>query len=359
MRNWDIVSTGFAILTIAASLAACQAPPAIERVEAPVEGKNIVFGRVDVQSSNRPSEWSGSCADKIYLVCPDDFEVWVVRSGSRELTSHRLAGDGSFYWTLAPGAYSLLGWEWQTFKAGTFFEGSKSRTRSGRIGGQFTVPADKNTVYLGTIEIQLSDSRYRSRVLDDHDVATRRLHEKFPTVETEPAASLVRLQGDPVTARLVSICDPRWGLECLKEIHGVTPVSPASRALEFAPVGSLQPTLEWRPAAGANVTYDVMVYEALPHTGSWQPAMLAAQPGWMSTRYVQGALVDSATGLREPWYALKAPLQPNSKYFWTVRLRDGEAVSDWSTLSFGGFSFLVFIQGMSSGSGWPFSFSTM
>ena len=49
-----------------------------------------------------------------------------------------------------------------------------------------------------------------------------------------------------------------------------------------------------------------------------------------SVRDLPGALVAYAEGLREPRWSPPS-LQPGRLYQWTVRLRDGDTVSSWST----------------------------
>jgi hypothetical protein len=44
--------------------------------------------------------------------------------------------------------------------------------------------------------------------------------------------------------------------------------------------------------------------------------------------------VSYAEGLKEPRYAPKTPLEPGRRYQWSVRLRDGDTVSSWSTTGY-------------------------
>ncbi len=39
-------------------------------------------------------------------------------------------------------------------------------------------------------------------------------------------------------------------------------------------------------------------------------------------------------GLTEPEHTLEVPLQPNREYYWSVRVRRGEEVSEWSRFDY-------------------------
>jgi hypothetical protein len=82
----------------------------------------------------------------------------------------------------------------------------------------------------------------------------------------------------------------------------------------FVEVDSLQPTLRWesfpRPqdlkedkalSAIKNVTYDLKI--------------------WRSEGGYPAAIICSKQGLNEPHYRLEEPLEPCSRYFWTIRAR--------------------------------------
>jgi len=123
-------------------------------------------------------------------------------------------------------------------------------------------------------------------------------------------------------------------------VFGLKPEYPENRIdtdeIVFVKVDSLQPTLRWesfpRPQDSIedkegmlnlmrNVTYDLKIWTAegdCPH-----------------------AIIYSKQGLREPYYKLEVPLEPCSKYLWTIRARfeiDGKVrVTEWG-ISQRGFS---------------------
>ena len=73
-----------------------------------------------------------------------------------------------------------------------------------------------------------------------------------------------------------------------------------------------QPTLRWDPKPGSNITYDVVLYEAVQLNPSWVP----------------GRKVDYVEGLTEPFYKVAQPLAPG-EYCWSIRVRRGDHVEQW------------------------------
>lgn len=95
-------------------------------------------------------------------------------------------------------------------------------------------------------------------------------------------------------------------------IDGITPIYPKAELNQT--VDSLQPTFRWEPVAGANVRYDFIILEALG--GGRYPGV--------------GKEVYFREGLQVPEHTLKVSLQPDQEYYWSVRVRRGEEVSEWS-----------------------------
>ncbi len=98
-------------------------------------------------------------------------------------------------------------------------------------------------------------------------------------------------------------------------IHGVTPISP--EAGRDPAVETLQPTFRWEPVAEQDARYDFIIYESYG-------GVIAAV----------GREVYYREGLQEPEYTLEDPLQPKHKYYWSIRVRRGEEVSEWSRFDF-------------------------
>ncbi len=111
-------------------------------------------------------------------------------------------------------------------------------------------------------------------------------------------------------------------------IHGVTPISPepgiSGWTARPTAVESLQPTFRWEPVGERDARYDFVIYES------------------HSVFKAVGREVYYREGLTEPEHTLEVPLQPNREYYWSVRVRRGEEVSEWSRFDYtkvpGGYS---------------------
>ncbi len=103
-------------------------------------------------------------------------------------------------------------------------------------------------------------------------------------------------------------------------IHGVTPISPEPGISGWTDrptaVESLQPTFRWEPVAERDARYDLIIYES--------HGRFAAV----------GREAYYREGLTEPEHTLKVPLHPNREYHWSVRVRRGEEVSEWSRFDY-------------------------
>ena len=69
-------------------------------------------------------------------------------------------------------------------------------------------------------------------------------------------------------------------------------------------------------------------------------------------------MVEYAEGIKTARFKLKNELKAKTKYYWSVRLRKGKAVSSWSTVSYRYFAFLLVAVVGGSGSGIYFNFTT-
>ena len=105
---------------------------------------------------------------------------------------------------------------------------------------------------------------------------------------------------------------------------GLAPVNPpmvSSRTfdqVDLVPIVTyLQPTLRWEAFKGDAVTYDLMLWRAAGHN--------------------LGNLVYSRERLTESYHMVEIPLDPKTKYFWTIRARfsanGNTKVTEWSSRS--------------------------
>ncbi len=102
--------------------------------------------------------------------------------------------------------------------------------------------------------------------------------------------------------------------------HGITPISPRAGMSYWTHqppvVETVQPTFRWEPVAESNARYDFVIFESYDY------------------KAVVGRKVYYKEGLQEPEHTLEVSLQPDRKYYWSVRVRRGEEVSDWSRFDY-------------------------
>ena len=328
------------------AVAGCNAPLAPETptaVTKDVGARPFIFGSVKVVSPKAPAAWTETdCStDIMYWRCPDGFRLVFLRPGDTTPIEYRLTGDGSFRIPLDPGDYYLAEWNWHQADMSSIND-----KIGGAIGADFRVAPGAKATYIGDLQILFSGARYGFKLEDRFDQASASLTSTYPQLAGGVTKSLLQMKAPPAGAHTVSICDASWGTHCDDKLAGVQPVQPAQSGSSFPAVASVTPTLEWKKVDAEGVAYDVAIYEALPYG---PPLRIS---------YVQGTIVEYAQGLAAPSYTVKTPLKPHTHYFWSVRLRKGETVSDWSSMSYREFAFL-FVAYISGGaSNVPFRLAT-
>ncbi|HYD55341.1 MAG TPA: hypothetical protein VEB41_00385 [Burkholderiales bacterium] len=260
-----------------------------------------------------------------------------VADGSMQYMDIPPAGD--FAWPLRAGEYDIIAYQavrnmgWKT--------GRVSFTNS--VMARFSVPAAGQAVYIGELRIETHGGATRQVVGDDFEAAAARMRPRLAGFE--PAKGLLRPEPEPGSMRrLISICAPTWGLSCDRTFQGVVPLSPKGVGEDFPLVADLRPVLEWKPSSRGDVTYDVAIYESL--------SFLYGATGNASR--LRGSLVAYAEGLAAPRFQPAEDLPAGKKLEWTVRVRDGDTVSTWSTTSY---SVYLVVAGK-RGSGLNFGFQT-
>ena len=138
-------------------------------------------------------------------------------------------------------------------------------------------------------------------------------------------------------------CDEAWNIECDKRYKGVTPISPKVTQSGFPIIESFTPEFRWKPCPKQGISYDFVLYEAA--TYSFDQAI---------PRYMRGRLAAYEEGLAEARWQPDMPLKPDTRYFWSARMREGDTVSHWSTQSHSTFLLIY----ASWGSGQWFQFKT-
>lgn len=310
-------------------LGGCATPPTMRDTEDIAADSNVVFGSVDVIVDGEKEDWGVKFTGYNY------FYLMILPPDTNEAITYRLADDGVFYWSLPAGEYTLLGYLWQ----------DRQTQRSGRIDATFRVPDAATDAYLGSLEFHGSKFFLVPRMQDRFDDIKADYRREFPNRDVEVTKLLFEAP-DPVGtfSNVTGPCNEMWAIECSDRFSGVTPVSPETGQSGFPESASLMPQFSWEPSSSTSVSYDFVIYEAASY----------ALSGGMVTSYMRGRMITYAEDLKEPVWRLESPLKPDTRYLWSVRLRDQETVSAWSTQ--GHFTFMI--VAMSSGFGQWFQFKT-
>jgi hypothetical protein len=207
------------------------------------------------------------------------------------------------------------------------------------------VPESGPSAYLGTIEFRGNVVYLVPKFEDKFDQVVKLYDTKFPDRQGTAVKQLMEAP-QPVGsfAAYRGQCHDDWKIECDKRFRGVTPISPEVSKSGFPMSDTLRPEFRWKACARQDVSYDLILYEAAAYVLGGQNV----------PSYMKGRVVAYEEDLKEPRWQPDTPLKPDTRYIWSVRLRDGDTVSGWSTQSHSTF-LLVY---MSSGYGQWFQFKT-
>ena len=324
-RAWLVAFAGAALLA-----AGCGTAPTMKDVEAVTADTHIAYGSVSVfDAEGKAQDWGAGWTGYNY------FYVTILPTGRTDAFTYRLDDDGMFYWALEPGDYTLLGYHWT--------QGQSQRT--GYFGAEFQVPDSGGDVYLGSIELRSIRFGLVPIVVDRFDEMAIRYDMKFPARSRTSVNSLIEMPGLLGHAGdYRHQCHEAWGIECSDRFSGVTPVTPDCKKTGFPMIETLQPTFRWQASSRDDVSYDLVLYEAARYSIS----------GGVSDSYMRGRRVAYVEGLSEARWMPDTPLRPDTRYFWSVRMREGDTVSGWSTQS----HFTFMLVAWSSGYGNWFQFRT-
>lgn len=312
------------LATIFLVLLGCAEQPYLKDADAPGAGQVVVFGGVDLIEDGKPMKWVQA------------FRLLILPLDNKKASIYTLSKDGAFNWALTPGEYMIAAYD--------VTKGLTGDTFSGRIRARFTVPQGVKGLYIGELKLLMTKGRYSIEIKDDYNVAIERYRKKFHGASDQPHMGMMKHEARLGTfERRNYICAKEWGLECKKKYKGVTPVHPNGVQSGFSKVNSLNPRFDWMPSSNVDVTYDLVIYEAVHFGGSL-----------IEPRYTAGQLVVYKEGLKSPGWQSDISLKPNQKYIWSVRLRRDSVVSNWSTYSHIGF----YLVAWTSGYGNWFKFST-
>jgi len=307
----------------------CSTAPTIKDVENVAPDTRVAFGTAEVFVDGEQETWGGKFTGHNY------FYLLVLPPDTSEAISYRLDKDGAFFWALEPGEYTLLGYHWQNLQT----------QRWGDIHATFTVPEGGPDTYLGSIVFR-GNIAYLATILEDRFEQVSALYDsKFPDRRGTALRQLFETPQQIGHFTAVSgQCHDDWKIECTNRFHGVTPVAPEASQSGFPIADTLKPEFRWKGCGRKDVSYDLILYEAAEFSVG----------GALVPQYTRGRMAAYVEDLKEPRWLPDVALEPDTRYYWSVRLRDGDTVSRWSTLSHSTF-LLVYA---SSGSGQWFQFKT-
>jgi hypothetical protein len=165
-------------------------PIDLSKAKTVLQEEAVVFGRVNIIHKNEPTVWGK-------LSSPGGFYIFVLPGGSSEAFSHMLREDGTFYWHLRPGDYTIAELTWERERKGFLSSGWEKVT--GRIFANFKVAEGGSLNYIGTLTIVFEEKGYRyfMRVEDDFDQASKVFSSKFPNIKREAVKNLMQLEKGP------------------------------------------------------------------------------------------------------------------------------------------------------------------
>ncbi|MFX0139391.1 MAG: hypothetical protein ACFFDN_37470 [Candidatus Hodarchaeota archaeon] len=126
--------------------------------------------------------------------------------------------------------------------------------------------------------------------------------------------------------------------------HGIKPLYPGVGNPNIPKqVDSLYPTFLWEPSPDPDVTYDFILYEGI-----------RIEDFWRGIKRALGEEVCYCQGLKTSKFTTEKSLKPGMEYYWSVRTRKGDHVSQWSLYDY----FLFLGTGFIKADNRPFCFKT-
>jgi hypothetical protein len=316
------------LVLLASAVTGCASAPTMPRVEEISADTPLAFGNAEVIIDGERQKWGMGWSGESH------FYLLILPENDNRAISYDLKNEGDFYWPLAAGRYELLGYHWQ----------KGTEQRRGEIRAEFVIPDTGEDVYLGSLKFLGSKYVIGTVLVDEYDDARARFDARFATRPATAAKGLMTFVESPGTvSEVLPPCHESWQIECTDRYHGVSPVTPEVTTSGFTDVDSLLPAFSWKGSGRSDVTYDLIIYEAATYSIS----------GVVDT-HAPGRLAEYAEGLTATTWRPAEPLKPATKFYWSVRMRDGEKVSRWSTYSH--FTFMLIAS--SSGFGQWFQFET-
>jgi hypothetical protein len=185
---------GYLSIILILSLIGCATSIDLSKTKTVPQNESVVFGRIKVISKGNEVDWSTFWST--FHVTTFTFNVSILRDMSSEGGSYMLKNDGTFYWHLRPGNYTVAEFEWRR-SGGLLYTGIESLR--GRIFANFKVAEGGFLNYIGTLTMIFEDkvNRYFMGVGDDFDQAFKVFGEKFPNLKGEAVKNLMQFEKGP------------------------------------------------------------------------------------------------------------------------------------------------------------------
>ncbi len=294
------------------ALAGCAMPPSGTWV--PGQSPPTAFGRVVAKRDGDPDKLVGRWGDRVCYAL-----VWFESENRGLMLPFDL--DGWFAWTLDPGEY-VFSDLWCIWGKERYMEPLRMH---------FRVAPQTGAIYIGHFSFNYANDRFEplSWSMKEAEAAAE-FARRYPSAPAAIPQEPVRDAQPGNFMTITSICASEWGLECGYRWQGVEPVEPvkliepADPAVEqrpyatgpngaaFAILDTQVPTLKWKPATAAAMTYDVAVWEAVTY-----------HFGPSNDIYSRGRLAVYAENIDNPQFGILNPLTPKTKYFWSVPTAQG------------------------------------
>lgn len=133
--------------------------------------------------------------------------------------------------------------------------------------------------------------------------------------------------------------------------HGISPIQPKMGygiSDRFPKVDSLCPLLVWKDTRKPGETFDLIVWEYRGEETSPLGDFVVI------SQVPPGKLLQVCENLTSNSFQFLTPLEAGSMYCWSVRIRQGDKVGQWSRFSQGVYAGIAAIQS----TGMPFGFTT-
>jgi len=127
---------------------------------------------------------------------------------------------------------------------------------------------------------------------------------------------------------------------------GIEPIYPGVRSVgkTYETTDTLTPTFRWKSDKDGVCTYDFAIWDV----GATLPS------GMSGSMVMKGPAVYYKEALARPEHTIEIPLGPDSRYFWSARLRCDGKVSEWATYDYHQWVGIAAAEGRN----WPFGFKT-